>query len=46
MRIKLPDTPGTYVLAVELVHEGHVWFSDAGHPWLELKIRVDPVRVR
>lgn len=42
LRIVAPDAPGRYRLAVDLVHEGHTWFSEAGNPALEVAIRVRP----
>jgi SAM-dependent methyltransferase len=38
--VKAPDRPGSHTLAIELVHEGRTWFSDAGHPWLEHKVHI------
>jgi hypothetical protein len=46
-RFHCPATPGRYTLAIDLVHEGVTWFSQAGVPPLEVSIRVveriDPV---
>jgi SAM-dependent methyltransferase len=38
--IAAPPTPGEYVLAIDLVKEGVTWFSEAGVPWLEVRVRV------
>lgn len=40
VRLVAPSRPGWYVLAIDLVHEGVTWFSDAGSPWLEIPFRV------
>jgi SAM-dependent methyltransferase len=40
LRVKAPDQPGRYYLAVDLVREGEGWFSDAGIPWLRLPFRI------
>ena len=40
LKIIAPDTPGDYVLAVDLVQEGKTWFSDAGVPTLDIPFRV------
>ena len=41
MKVKAPDVPGRYLLAVDMVRESTTWFSDAGSPPLlvEFKIR-------
>jgi hypothetical protein len=38
--IMAPDKPGEYRLAIDLVKEGVSWFSEAGIPWLVVKIQV------
>lgn len=38
--IKAPDSPGRYVLAVDLVCEGVTWFSQTGNPLLFIPVRV------
>ena len=40
MRIVMPDKPGRYVLAVDLVRENASWFSDAGVPYLQIPFRI------
>jgi len=40
LRVKTPDRPGRYFLAVDMVREGEAWFSDAGVPWLRIAFRV------
>jgi SAM-dependent methyltransferase len=37
---RAPSVPGQYRLAVDLVREGVTWFSQAGHPCLEIPFRV------
>ncbi len=36
LQIKIPDKPGRYVLAVDLVRENTTWFSEAGSPTLKI----------
>jgi hypothetical protein len=38
-RVKTPDKPGKYSLAVEMVQEGRSWSSDTGVPWLAVPFR-------
>jgi len=38
--IKTPDSPGRYVLAVDLVCEGATWFSHCGNPPLFIPVQV------
>jgi SAM-dependent methyltransferase len=38
--LKAPETPGRYILALDMVQENAVWFSDAGTPWLRLPFRI------
>ena len=40
LTIRTPATPGRYQLAIDLVHEGVTWFSEAGHPWFALAFEV------
>jgi SAM-dependent methyltransferase len=35
-----PSAPGRYRFAIDLVREGVTWFSQAGHPCLEIPFRV------
>ena len=39
-RVRCPDEPGRYILAVDLVHEHTAWFSRAGAPPLRVPVRV------
>jgi len=39
-RVKTPDKPGKYSLAVEMVQEGKSWSSDTGLPWLAVPFRI------
>ena len=39
---RAPATPGRYRFAIDLVREGVTWFSQAGHPCLEIPFRVTP----
>lgn len=39
-RLRTPDQPGKYLLAVDLVEEGLAWFSDAGVPCLTVPVTV------
>lgn len=40
LQIQCPDTPGKYVLALDLIHEHVTWFSRAGVPPLKVPVRV------
>jgi SAM-dependent methyltransferase len=40
IRLRAPDRPGRYLLALDLVDEGTAWFSDAGVPCLLVPFRV------
>lgn len=40
MQIKMPDKPGRYVLAVDLVRENTTWFSDSGSPCLRIPFHI------
>jgi len=39
-RVKTPDKPGRYSLAVEMVQEGRSWSSETGVPWLAVPLRI------
>ncbi len=41
--VKVPDHPGTYTLAWDMVHEGVTWFHDADRnsPLLKIAVRVE-----
>jgi len=39
-RVRAPERPGRYLLAVDLVEEGVAWFSDAGVAPLTVKVTV------
>jgi SAM-dependent methyltransferase len=41
-RVRAPERPGRYRLAVDLVEEGVAWFSDAGVAPLTLRLTVRP----
>jgi hypothetical protein len=38
--VRAPSEPGRYRLAIDLVREGVTWFSQAGHPCLEIPFRI------
>lgn len=40
LRVRTPARPGRYVLAVDMVHEGTTWFSQAGVPCLRVPVHV------
>ena len=40
LRIQCPETPGRYVLALDLIHEHVTWFSRAGVPPLKIPVKV------
>jgi hypothetical protein len=40
--IRVPDQPGPYLLAVDMVEEGLAWFSDAGVACLAVPVTVTP----
>jgi len=39
-RVRAPELPGRYLLAVDMVEEGLAWFSDAGVPCLVVAVTV------
>jgi hypothetical protein len=39
-RVRCPDEPGRYTLAIDLVHEHVSWFSRAGAPPLRIPVKV------
>jgi hypothetical protein len=41
-RVRAPERPGRYLLAVDVVEEGVAWFSDAGVAPLTVRITVRP----
>jgi SAM-dependent methyltransferase len=40
LRVKAPDRPGRFILAVDMVREGEAWYSDAGIPWRRVPFRI------
>jgi hypothetical protein len=40
IHIKMPDRPGRYLLAIDLVRENTTWFSDAGSPSLRIPFHI------
>ena len=40
LKVRRPNRPGRYVLAVDLVRERTTWYSDAGSPCLRVPFRV------
>jgi len=38
--IEAPTEPGSYVLAIDMVHEGKAWFRDAGSPTLDVPFTI------
>ena len=42
MTVKAPQTPGDYVLEIDLVHEGVTWFKERGASPLALPVSVRP----
>ena len=42
MAVKAPDTPGEYILEIDMVHEGVSWFRERGARSLQLRVRVQP----
>lgn len=42
LRIRVPERPGRYVLALDLVQEGAAWYSAAGCPCLRVAFTVQP----
>jgi hypothetical protein len=43
-RVRAPERPGRYLLAVDVVEEGVAWFSDAGVAPLTMRVTVRPRR--
>lgn len=41
LQVRIPTTPGTYVLELDLVHEGVTWFAERGSPTLRTRVEVD-----
>ena len=41
LTVKAPQTPGEYILEIDMVHEGVTWFKERGAKPLELKVRVE-----
>jgi len=40
LRILSPARPGKYILAIDLVHEGKTWYSEAGNPSLRIRMSI------
>lgn len=40
MNVQAPSAPGAYLLAIDMVHEGVTWFSEADAPSPQVKISV------
>jgi hypothetical protein len=40
LQIRMPDKPGRYVLAIDLVRENTTWFSDAGSTYLRIPFHI------
>ena len=40
INIRAPLRPGRYRLAIDLVHEGVIWFSQAGRPCFEVPFEI------
>jgi len=40
IKITMPDKPGRYLLAVDLVRENRTWFSEAGSPFLKIPFHI------
>jgi SAM-dependent methyltransferase len=40
MRLRAPERPGRFLLAIDCVREHVSWFSQAGQPWHEVGVRV------
>jgi SAM-dependent methyltransferase len=40
LQVRVPATPGTHVLELDLVHEGVAWFADRGSPTLKARVQV------
>ena len=40
LTVNAPQTPGDYILEIDMVHEGVTWFKDRGARPLELPVRV------
>ncbi|MCJ7582296.1 MAG: class I SAM-dependent methyltransferase [Candidatus Aminicenantes bacterium] len=40
LKIRMPDKPGRYLLAIDIVREKTTWFSDAGSPFLRIPFRI------
>jgi hypothetical protein len=40
LKISAPESPGKYILAIDIVQEGKTWYSDAGNPSLQIKMNI------
>jgi SAM-dependent methyltransferase len=40
LRIKTPERPGRFILAVDMVQEGEAWFSDAAVAWRRIPFQI------
>jgi SAM-dependent methyltransferase len=40
LQVRVPTTPGTYVLELDLVHEGVTWFGERGSPTFTTRVEV------
>ena len=40
LKIKTPDQPGRYLLAIDMVRESKCWYSDAGSPSLRIQLKI------
>lgn len=41
LRVRVPTTPGAYILELDLVHEGVTWFTERGSPTFTTRVDVD-----
>src|SRR6202008_975762 len=45
LQVKAPETPGTYLLELDLVQEGIAWFKDMGSKTCSIEVNVlEPVQ--
>jgi hypothetical protein len=42
LAVNAPQTPGDYMLEIDMVHEGVTWFKERGARPLQLRVRVQP----
>lgn len=42
LQVAVPETPGAYILEIDLAEQGIVWFKEKGNPPYRLEVQVSP----